>query len=113
MSLRISSLVALLLIAACGSKEAVEDKVVTAEAADRIDCAIDGASDFSKSCAIERAGDALIIRHEGGGFRKLTLTADGTIDTADGAEAITIQSLSDGRTEVRVARDRYRLPPGL
>ena len=114
MSMRIFSAALILTLAACGTTPVAENKVETAKPDDRIDCAIGGAADFTKDCAIERGdANALTLRHKDGGFRRLTLEADGTIDTADGAEAMTVQPLSDGRTEIVVGEDRYRLPSNL
>ena len=91
-----------------------ENLVEQAKADDRIDCALSGEAEFTHSCAFERdSGTALTLRHSDGGFRRLTLEADGTIDTADGAESITVNSMADGRTEISVGEDRYRLPATL
>jgi hypothetical protein len=112
--MRIFSVALVLTLVACGSKPAVENKVEQAKADDRIECAIGGVTDFSNDCAIERGdGAALTLRHKDGGFRRLMLEADGTIDTADGAETMTVQPLGDRRTEITVGADRYRLPSGL
>jgi hypothetical protein len=109
--MRIFSVALLLMIAGCRDKPAIENQVSQAKPDDQIDCAIGGMPDFTKDCAIERSdGTMLTLRHRDGGFRRLTLEPDGTIDTADGADGITVQTLSDGRTEVTVGADRYRLP---
>jgi hypothetical protein len=80
--------------------------------ADRIDCATGGATEFSRDCALERSTDAgvLTIHHADGGFRKLNVDPDGTITAADGAIEATGHPLADGRLEVEVGGDRYRLP---
>ena len=112
--MRIFSALALLFLASCSAEPAAENKVKQAKAEDRIECAIDSASDFTRDCAIERGdGTMLTLRHGNGGFRRLTLEADGTIDTSDGADTITLQTLGDGRTEIMVGSDRYRLPATL
>jgi hypothetical protein len=112
MFLRIFSAALLVALTGCGSAPVAEDKVAAADPDDQIECALDGKSNFVRDCAIERgAGTKLTIRHGDGGFRRLTLDRDGSIDTADGADAPTIQTLSDGRTEIAVGGDRYRLPP--
>ena len=112
--MRIFSAALLLLLVACGGKPAVENKVAAVPEADRIECALDGAAAFAKDCALERGGgSALTLRHSDGGFRKLTLDKDGLIDTADGADAIILAPISDGRTEISVGGDRYRLPAGI
>jgi hypothetical protein len=112
--MRIFSVAILLALAGCGSKPVVENKVEQAKADNRIDCAVGGEVEFSQSCAIERgSGTALTLRHSDGGFRRLILEGDGAIDTADGAESITVNSMADGRTEITVGEDRYRLPATL
>jgi hypothetical protein len=114
MSMRTFNVALALALAACGSKPAVENKVEQAKADDRIECAIGAATVFADDCAMERqAPTSLTLRHADGGFRRLTLEADGTIDTADGAEAITVNAMPDGRTEITVGEDRYRLPSTL
>jgi hypothetical protein len=114
MFMRIFSVPLALLVVGCSAEPIVENKVSQAKAEDQIECAVGGASDFARACAIERGeGTMLTLRHGDGGFRRLTLEADGTIDTADGADALTVQTLSDGRTEVTIGDDRYRLPATL
>jgi hypothetical protein len=108
-----SGLFAVLLIG-CSSDPVPKNKVSQADAADKIECALQGVPDFQSDCAIERSeGTVLILRHSDGGFRRLTLESDGTIDTADGAEAVTVQTLKDGRAEIMIGDDRYRLPATL
>ena len=112
--MRIFSALALLMLASCGAAPVAENKVEQAKAEDRIECAIQGASDFTRDCAVERGdGTMLTLRHSDGGFRRLTLEADGTIDTADGADPVTVQTMTDGRSEITVGSDRYRLPATL
>ena len=112
MSLRIFSLCCLLLVAGCG--ERAEDKVAAAPADDRVECALDGAAEFTRDCAVEAAdnGSALTLRRADGGFRKLVVAADGGLSLADGAETLTGKPLADGRLEVAIGRDRYRLASG-
>lgn len=110
MSLRTSSLCLALILSACGSKG--EDKVGAATPDDRIDCAVGGAPDFVKACAVEPGeGTILVLRHAGGGFRRIDLAADGTISAADGSDAAGGKPLPDGRFELTLGSDRYRLPP--
>jgi hypothetical protein len=114
MSMRTFSVALTLILVGCGTEPAVENKVTQAKADDQIECALGGTGDFTRNCAIERGeGTNLTLRHEDGGFRRLTLEADGTIDTADGADVLTLQPLSDGRTEIRIGDDSYRLPATL
>jgi hypothetical protein len=111
MSLRTFSLALWVTLAACGSAGG-EDKVATAAPDDRIECATGGATDFAKACAVERnaEGTTLTIRHADGGFRRLALGADMALSTADGATLLDGKALPDGRLEVAVDGDRYRLP---
>ncbi|MDB5715919.1 MAG: hypothetical protein JWO15_3316 [Sphingomonadales bacterium] len=53
----------------------------------------------------------LTIHHADGGFRKLAVALDGTITAADGASEAIGHPLADGRLEVEIGGDRYRLPP--
>lgn len=134
MFLRISSVALLLVATACGP--APENKVATAAPEDRIDCATGGAADFSKTCAIERdeetridcatsgaadfsktcaiergEGTRIVLRNADGGFRRIDIAADGTITAADGSDEADGKPLPDGRFELVLGRDRYRLPP--
>lgn len=112
MSSRIFSLgVALTLtLTACGA--APEDKVATAAPDDRIECALGGAAAFAADCAIERGeGNRLVLRHADGGFRRIDLATDGTISAADGSDQPGGAMLPDGRFELTLGSDRYRLPP--
>lgn len=110
MSLRISSAAFLLVVAGCGAKQ--DDKVAKAAPDDRIECAVHGATAFTKSCAVERGeGTLLVLRHGDGGFRRINLTSDGAISPADGSDAAAGTSLADGRFELHIGGDRYRLPP--
>lgn len=110
MSLRISSACFFLVAAGCGAKP--DDKVANAAPDDRIECAVHGATTFTKNCAVERGeGTLLVLRHENGGFRRINLTSDGAISPADGSDAAAGKLLPDGRFELVIGGDRYRLPP--
>ncbi len=110
MSLRIFSLGLSLVVCACGPT--TENKVATAAPNDRIECATGGATDFSKSCAIERGeGTRIVLRNADGGFRRIDLAPDGTITAADGSDAADGKPLSNGSFELVLGQDRYRLPP--
>jgi hypothetical protein len=112
--MRIFSTALLLTVTSCNAEPVIENKVTSAKPDDRIECAIGSGSDFASACAIERGeGTSLVVRHNDGGFRRLTLTADGIIDTSDGADAILAQPLNDGRTEITIGENRYRLPATL
>jgi len=82
-----------------------------------IECAIGGGR-FERSCTVERRegpqGLRLTIRNAEGGFRRLLLPRDGSgAVAADGAEPAQVTVLADGRAEVAIGGDRYRLPPTL
>jgi hypothetical protein len=125
MSLRIFSVTGLaLLIAACGSgPEGDAESLAEAEAMARkdaaeggmIECAVSGFTNFTRTCAVERAteetGLILTIRHDDGGFRRLRVMKDGSgVVAADGAEPAMVSTVGDNLIEVTVAGDRYRLP---
>lgn len=55
----------------------------------------------------------MTVRHPDGGFRKVILKSNGAIDTADGAETVSVQPMADGRAQVSIGEDRYRLPAAL
>ena len=110
MFLRIFSLCLVLTVAACA---APEDKVATAAPDDRIECATGGATDFTRACAVEKGeGTQIVLRHANGGFRRIDLSADGTITATDGSDEPNGKVLHDGRFELTLGSDRYRLPPG-
>ena len=102
-----------LLIAACSDAESVEERVAQAKASDDgIDCALANAAAFERACMVERdESGVLTIRHQDGGFRRLTIAHDGRgVTTADGAAAADVQILAGNRIEVTIGEDRYRLP---
>lgn len=105
---------ALLALAGC-QKAATDPFAESGKDAERIDCAVSGASDYARVCAIDRAegpdGLILTIRHPDGGFRRLKVTTDGRgVVAADGSEAATVGIAGDKQIEVTVGKDRYRLP---
>ncbi len=107
MSTRISSAAALLLLAACSVKGS--DPVADADPEDLIECAIGGAAEFARACAVAPDGESgLIVHHPDGGFRRFERSG-GTIATADGAERAAVEP-REGGFEVTVEADRYRLP---
>ncbi len=110
MFLRTFSLCLALTGSACGSK--VDDKVAVVALDDRIECALGGGSDFVRACVLEkREGPGFVLRDEGGGFRRIDVAADGTISAADGSDVAGGQVLPDGRFELTLGSDRFRLPP--
>ena len=83
--------------------------------ADLVECALAGAADFRRVCTIEEIrkedGVRLVLRGPDGGFHRLLRTDDGRgVVSADGAEQAEVSMLPPGRIEVRMGRDRYRLP---
>lgn len=101
-----------LLLAAC-SQEAPTTPPI-AEGAEHIACAVGGAGELSRACAVERAeedgGLLLVVHHPDGAFRRFQVLTDGRgIAVADGAdEAVTL--LTDGALDVTVGADRYIFP---
>ncbi|MDB5678907.1 hypothetical protein [Sphingomonas bacterium] len=82
---------------------------------DRIECAISGAAAFARDCTVERTETAegliLTVRHSDNGFHRLLVVKDGRgVIAADGAEVARVAVLGDGRIEVAIGNDRYRLP---
>ena len=98
----------LLLVAACGGPPAAT------RAEDLIECAVDGAEAFERTCVVERAaGPELVItlRSPSGSFRRLVATSDGRgVAAADGAEPANVTVIGKDLIEVSVGSDRYRLP---
>ena len=87
----------LLTLAACGKP--APDVSGTA-----IDCAVDRAADFVRTCTAERVGDAIVVRRPDGGFRRIVRTAEGA--ATDGADPV--MQAADGT--LTIGDDRYRLP---
>lgn len=101
-----------LLLAACGGSG--ETPVPDTDDTSRIDCAVAGATQFARACWVERVTEegklVLVIRSDGGSFRRFEVLSDGRgVAAADGADAAQV-ALADGGIEVTVADDRYRLP---
>ncbi|MGB5484234.1 hypothetical protein [Parasphingorhabdus sp.] len=123
MSTRISSIVALtVLLTACENRP---DNAVLAEAEQRatdqasddgkIECALDGDSDFTRGCFTERlsaeGGVKMIIRHPDGGFRRFNVLTDGHgLEAADGFDKAKISIVEDGKILVSIGPDKYLLP---
>lgn len=101
-----------LLLASC--RGGGETPVPDAADASRIECAVAGATAFTRDCWVERVTDEgklfLVIRSDGGTFRRFEVLSDGRgVAAADGADAAQV-ALADGGVEVSLAGDRYRLP---
>jgi hypothetical protein len=97
----------LFLPAACGGPPA-------AKAEERIECAVDGAAGFERTCIVERTAGRdilLTIRSPDGSFRRLVVTRDGRgVMAADGAEPAAVAIVGKDLIEVSIGGDRYRLP---
>lgn len=52
-----------------------------------------------------------MLRHADGGFRRINLADDGAITAADGSDVPSGKPMPDGRFELTLGNDRYRLPP--
>lgn len=105
-----------LLLAACsGQSSPGEPESLTGGDESRIACALAGETEFTEQCDVERVqnGDKreLVIRHPDGGFRRFEIVSDGRgLVAADGAEAAMVTPLADGRIQLSVGTDRYRIP---
>jgi hypothetical protein len=122
--MRISSAVLpLVLLAACGQQpadpaalsNAIDNAQANAGGGERVECAAAGATTFARNCTVERTGSAegliLTVRRPDNGFRRLLVVNDGRgVIAADGAEAAKVTVIGDGRIEVAIGGDRYRLP---
>jgi hypothetical protein len=111
--MRISDTALALALVSAGCSPAGADQAEPIEQAETVPCAIDGATEFA-ACPVERSAgeageDILVIRHPGGGFRRLTLSAQGELAAADGADEAVGQRRGDA-LEVTIAGDRYRFP---
>jgi hypothetical protein len=118
--MRIAAALALL-VAACGPAEPVAQPTNGAAAPapgvpdNRIECRMAGAAGYERACSVTGAdsprGRVLTIRKADGGFRRLLVPRDGGgFTAADGAERANVTVLGDGRIEVEIGGDRYRLP---
>lgn len=78
-------------------------------------CALGDEVEFTEQCDVERVqnGDRreLVVRHPDGGFRRFEIVTDGRgLVAADGAEPAVVTPLTDGRIQLSVGSDRYRIP---
>lgn len=108
---RFAAFTALLTLTACGG--GVKNDVDPA--AERVECALDGAQDFAKDCTVERSGGeeglVLTIGRNDKGYRRFVVPTDGRgIVAADGSDAAKVSVTGDNQVEVTIGRDRYRLP---
>ena len=90
-----------------GSNEALKDG--------RIECALEGAKAFDRTCTIDEMSGAdatiLVMGKPDVGYRRLQIATDGRgVIAADGSEPAKVAIVGDGVIEVAVGGDRYRLP---
>lgn len=102
----------LLLLSGCQSELAPEAE---APAGTPMACAVAGAADFSEACTVSRSRQGeevvLTIVAPDGGFRRVSVAADGAaVTAADGAEPALVRNGPEGAIEFSIAQDRYRLP---
>lgn len=122
--MRITGLAALplLLLAACNDKPNNAD-IAAAEAKQsrdaandgRIECALEGAKLFDRTCTVQEMsgaeGAVLVVGRSDVGYRRLQITTDGRgVISADGAEVANVSIVDEGVIEVAIGNDRYRLP---
>jgi hypothetical protein len=74
-----------------------------------IECALDGATKFVEVCRLERDGPRFSLHRPDGGFRRFEPVEGQGVRSIDGADAALVRALADGRTEISVAGDRYRV----
>lgn len=116
MSMRISERIAgagllCLALAACDGGGTTGDAAIKGGGPGVADCAIGANAGWSRSCAVERDGGILTIRHADGGFRRFHIMKDGRgLATVDGAEQAAVAVIGKGQIELTVGEDRYRLP---
>lgn len=112
----------LLLTSGCSSQPDNEELAATesrqareAANAGRIDCALENAAHFDRSCTVEQMTSdrqsLLVVGRADAGYRRLLITSDGRgVVAADGAEPAIVSIRDNGMIEVRIGADRYRLP---
>jgi hypothetical protein len=81
----------------------------------RIECALAGGKEYTRTCETERitsaTGSILVIRHPDGGFRRFNILTDGRgLSPAQGFDETKITVMNDGMIELSSGDDRYRLP---
>lgn len=112
----------LLLLAGCRDKPDNAD-IAAAEAKQsrdaandgRIECALEGAKLFDRTCTVQEMsgadGAVLVVGRSDVGYRRLQITTDGRgVISADGAEVANVSIVDEGMIEVAIGNDRYRLP---
>lgn len=100
---------AVLLLTGCS-----QDAADSAQAGERIACALGGAAEFSDSCLVQQSQQdgrkVLVVRHPDGAFRRFDVLMDGQgLTVTDGAEQAQL-ALNGDLLDVTVGNDRYRFP---
>jgi hypothetical protein len=109
-------LAVMVLLAGCsGDPASTEAESLTGGDDSRVACALGDEVEFTEKCDVERVQNGgtreLVMRHPDGGFRRFEIVSDGRgLVAADGAEEAVVTPLSDGRIQLSVGSDRYRLP---
>ena len=90
-----------------GSRDAAENG--------RIECALEGAKLFDRTCTVDEMsganGTILVVGRANVGYRRLQITTDGRgVVPADGAEPAKVSIVGNNMIEVAIGHDRYRLP---
>jgi hypothetical protein len=109
--MRLSPIAILFLVAGCNSAVPAGQRG-SADAGDgRIECRPEGVADFAAVCLLERTDDTLTLRKPDGGFRRLIVATDGRgVVAADGAEPARVSVIGEGRIEVTIGGDAFRMP---
>ncbi len=113
-----------LLLSSCGGEKttlADAEKAADNEAAadGKVECALAGRTEFSRSCFTERVtgpeGQLLVIRNPDGGFRRFKILGGGKgLEPADGFDdSFRIKLIDEDRIEVASGDDLYRLPAAI
>lgn len=106
----------LLALAGCSGPSAPGDSESLAGDEDaRVSCALAGETEFTEQCDVERVQKGerreLVMRHPDGGFRRFEIVTDGRgLVAADGSEEAVVTPLADGRIQLSVGSDCYRIP---
>ena len=100
-------------------RAAEKDAALQAAEDGRIDCALGGASEYTRNCEVERVsnddGQILVVRHPDGGFRRFRVLTDGRgLELAEGFDnEFALKILDDQMIEVVTGGDAYRLPADI
>ena len=113
---RIATLLSLALFGGCDRPDYLGELTSERDRLDdRIECRIGSARQFERFCTYERGrsadGPTLTLRKPDGGFRRLLVADDGRgVVAADGAEPAEVTIVGEGRIEVEIGGDTFRLP---